>query len=441
MIPQLPRMFRVRQHFEGWSEQNPALKITKELERIRLQDRIVPGNSVAIAVGSRGIANLPAMVAAVVRHVKAVGGTPFIVPAMGSHGGGTAKGQIGVLESLGITSETVQCPIDATMDTRVVGYTAGGLPIHCDVRALDADRLIVINRVKPHTNFAGRYQSGLLKMLMIGLGKRNGAELYHRATSTESFDRLIEEIVPKLLQVRSLTVGLAIIENALEQTYSVEVVESDTLLDREPELLDKAKSLMPRLPFDHADLLIIDQIGKNISGTGMDTNIIGRKHNDKQAGEDEYPKLRHIYVRGLTPATHGNAAGIGLAEFCRSKILDEIDYEATRINCLTAGHVIAASIPMHYPTDKEVLSAAATQAGLATAPELKWMWIKDTLHLTDVICSEAFYSDAIRRDDLHILGEPQELEFGEDEQLTEMFVGESIPTSVNQTPPKDDVVS
>ena len=326
------------------------------------------------------------------------------------------------------------------METEIVGYTNSGLPIHFDVHALQTQRLILINRVKPHTNFSGRYQSGLLKMMMIGLGKRNGAEVYHRATHTFSFDRLIEEIVPKLLQVRPVSIGLAVIENALEQTYSVEAVEAEQLLQREPELLEKAGSLMPRLPFDQADLLIIDQIGKNISGTGMDTNIIGRKQNDKVAGEDEYPKLRHIYVRGLTDATHGNAAGIGLAEFCRSQILEQIDYEATRINSLTAGHVVAAAIPMHFDSDRQVLEAAAMQAGLATIEQLKWMWIKDTLHLTDVLCSEAFYEDAIRREDLDLLGEPEAIQFDEQGQLIEMFTGETIPTSIRQSTPKDDVV-
>lgn len=440
MNQNLPKLFRVRQHFEGSSEQNPALKVTKELERIKLQDRIERGQSVAIAVGSRGVANLPQIVAAVVRHVQAVGGVPSIIPAMGSHGGGTAEGQIGVLESLGITEAAMHCPITASMETEIIGFTNSGLPIHFDKHALAADHLILINRIKPHTNFSGRYQSGLLKMMMIGLGKRNGAELYHRATHTFSFDRLIEEIAPKLFQARPVMIGFAIIENALEQTYSVEAVESDQLLSKEPELLETAKSLMPRLPFDQADLLIIDQIGKNISGTGMDTNIIGRKHSDKAAGEDEYPKLRHIYVRGLTEATHGNAAGIGLAEFCRSRILDQMDYEATKINSLTAGHVIAAAIPMHFETDRQVLDAAAMQAGLATKEELKWMWIKDTLHLTDVVCSEAFYQDAIRRDDLDLIGVLEEIKFAEDGQLVERFTEQSIPTSVHLTTPKDDVV-
>ena len=431
-------MFRVRQHFEGASESAPASKVTQEFERIRLQERVSRGQSVAIAVGSRGISNLAEMVASVVRYVQAIGGEPRIIPAMGSHGGGTAEGQRGVLKSLGITAESMQCPIDATMDTRVIGETAGGLPIHFDAHAFEADHLILVNRIKPHTRFSGVYQSGLLKMMMIGLGKRNGAELYHRANQTLDFDLLVKQVLPKLLEARSVTVGLAIIENALDQTHLVEAIESHDLLDREPALLEQAKALMPRLPFDRADLLIVDQMGKNISGTGMDTNIIGRKQSDKVAGEDEYPKLKHIYVRGLTKETYGNAAGIGLAEFCRSDILNHLDYEATRVNSITAGHVTAASIPMHFPTDRQVLEAAATQAGLTLTTELQWMWIKDTLHLSDVMCSEAYYGSAMRREDLDILGEPMPITFGPDDQLIERFTGTDSPTSVNPKPRGND---
>jgi hypothetical protein len=441
MNPDLPKMFRVRQHFEGRSESDPAARITRELERIKLQDRVGRGQSVAIAVGSRGIANLPAMIEAVVRHVQAVGGIPFIIPAMGSHGGGTADGQRGVLESLGITEETMRCPIRANMETRVVAHTQDGLPIHFDSEACGADHLILVNRIKPHTRFSGRFQSGLLKMLMIGLGKRNGAELYHRATHTIDFDRLITRVVPSIMKARPVTVGLAVIENSLDQTYSVQAVEPDQLLDVEPDLLEQARSLMPRLPFDRADLLIIDQIGKNISGTGMDTNIIGRKQSDKAAGDDEYPKLRHIFVRGLTAATHGNASGIGLAEFCRTRVVDQMDYESTRVNSITAGHVTAAAIPMYFETDRQVLEVASTQAGLASAAELRWMWIKDTLHLSEVLCSEAYYGDAIRREDLDIRDEPSPIQFDATDNLLEAFSPEGDPTSVNPSHRTDDDVA
>ncbi len=435
----LPRMFRVRQHFDGRRLTDPAASVAHELERICLQDRIHTGESVAIAVGSRGIANLPSIVGAIVRHVRAVGGVPFIVPAMGSHGGGTAAGQTDVLKSLGIHPDSVGCEIRASMETRVVGTTTDGLPVHFDAITLEADHLILVNRVKPHTRFTGQIQSGLMKMMMIGLGKRDGASLYHRANQTIPFDRLISTVVPILIKARPVTIGLAIVENAHDQTFLIEAVEPDALLQREPELLELAQTLMPRLPFDRADLLVIDQIGKDVSGSGMDTNIIGRKLSDKAAGEDEYPKVRQIYVRGLTEKTHGNAAGIGIAEYCRSSILDEIDYHATRLNSLTAGHVTAAAIPVHFPTDGEVLYEAVVQAGLASPEQVRWMWIHDTLHLSDVLCSEAFYADALKREDLQIVQDLFEIPFDEDGQAIEPFGGDTAPTS--DTPnkqPRDD---
>lgn len=417
----LPKMFHVRQHFASARIADPAAKITAELERVRLQDRIERGQSVAIAVGSRGIASLPPMVDAVVRYVKAVGGAPVVVPAMGSHGGGTAEGQVDVLSRLGITESAVGCPIASSMETEMIGLSSDGVPVHFDRTALNANHLILLNRIKPHTRFTGRIQSGLLKMLMIGLGKRDGASVYHRANQTIAFDRLIRTVIPVILARRSVTLGIAVVENAFDEIGMIEAVEPDRLLDREPELLELASAMMPRLPFDRADLLIVDTIGKDISGTGMDTNIIGRKQNDKVAGEDEYPKLRHIYVRGLSEATHGNASGIGLAEFCRSDLVEQIDVEATRVNSLTAGHVTAAAIPVHYPTDREVLEAAITQSGLAPVEEIRWMWIRDTLHLGEVVCSEAFYNDADRRDDLDILDAPSPLRFDEAGQLIDIF--------------------
>lgn len=436
----LPKMFHVRQHFASERIADPAAKVTAELERVRLQDRIERGQSVAIAVGSRGIASLQPMVDAVVRYVKAVGGAPVVVPAMGSHGGGTAEGQIDVLSRLGITEAAVGCPIASSMETEMIGLSSDGVPVHFDRNALDADHLILLNRIKPHTRFTGRIQSGLLKMLMIGLGKRNGASIYHRANQTIAFDRLIRTVIPVILDRRSVTLGIAVIENAFDEVGMIEAVEPNRLLDREPELLEIASGMMPHLPFDRADLLIVDAIGKDISGTGMDTNIIGRKQNDKIAGEDEYPKLRHIYVRGLTEATHGNASGIGLAEFCRSDLVEQIDVEATRVNSLTAGHVTAAAIPVHYPTDREVLEAAITQSGLAPVEEVRWMWIRDTLHLGEVVCSEAFYNDANRRDDLDILDPPSPLRFDESGQLVEMFAPVEDTDSLGATERETDWV-
>lgn len=419
---QLPRMFRLRQHFDQRFLEDPPQALKEQWQQSGFADLIGPGQSVAVAVGSRGIAGLAELVLAFVECVRQAGGKPFIVPAMGSHGGGTAVGQRGVLESLGVTAERMGCEIRASMETEVLGTTVDGVPIHFDQQALQADHLFVLNRVKPHTRFTGRIQSGLLKMLMIGLGKRNGASVYHRANQQLPFDRMIETVIPVLMEKTPLRGGIAIIENSLDQTCWVEAITPDAMLSREGELLEMATKLLPVLPFNRADLLIIDQIGKEISGTGMDTNVIGRKEFDKNAGPNEYPKIHQIFVRGLTKATKGNAAGIGIAEYCRSSLVQEIDYNATKVNSVTAGHVTAAAIPAYFDSDLEVLEIATEQAGMASIDQLRWMWIQDTLHLEEVLCSEAYYAEAEQQANLEILDEPRSLEFDSQGQLVERFL-------------------
>jgi hypothetical protein len=419
MTVHLPQMFRLRQHFETTSLRDPAAAVTAQLAAAPLRDRIAPGETVAIAVGSRGITDIASIVAAVVRHVFQLGAAPFLVPAMGSHGGGTAEGQRDTLLRLGIDPQQLQCPIRSSMQTRRLGETADGIPVHFDEHALAADHLIVVNRIKPHTRFAGKYQSGLLKMLMIGLGKREGASIYHRGSHSIPFDRLIETVAPLIFRQRPVTLGVAILENALEQTAAIHLLAQEELLGREPELQREAQRQLAKLPFAECDLLIVDRIGKEISGTGMDTNVIGRKQSDKRAGPDEYPKVRQIYVRGLTAASHGNAAGIGLAEYCHARVLDQIDYDATRVNALTADHITAAAVPAHFPSDRTALEAAATQAGMRSGSQLRWLWIRDTLQLSEVLCSEALRGEAERRDDLQVLGPPSPLQFDAAGELIE----------------------
>lgn len=417
----LPRMFRVRQHFHQERLESPGIEMRRCWERASFVDKICSGDDVAVAVGSRGIANLAELVKGVIEGILERGAKPWIVPAMGSHGGGTADGQKQILESLGVTEEAMGCEIRSCMETEIVGETIDGVPIHFDRIALLAKHLVVLNRVKPHTRFSGSIQSGLLKMLMIGLGKRNGASTYHRANQQLAFDRMISTVIPVLMEKTPLLGGIALVENSLDETAHIEAVAPEHMLQREPELLGMATALIPRLPFARADLLIIDQIGKEISGTGMDTNVIGRKQYDKHAGLDEYPKIHQIYVRGLTEKTHGNAAGIGLAEYCRASLVKAIDYEATKINSITAGHVTAAAIPAYFETDREVLEIATEQAGLSAVDQLDWMWIQDTLHLGEVLCSEAYYEEATKRSDLELLGSPQPIEFGRDNQLLPAF--------------------
>lgn len=406
-----PLMFRVGQKFEGPRVDDIPGTVQAELKRLQLPDRIRPGQSVAVTVGSRGIANIHLVTKAAVAHLKSIGAKPFIVPAMGSHGGGTAEGQRAIVEGYGITEEFVGCPIRSSMETVVVCQTAEGIPVHFDRNAYEADHVLVCGRVKPHTGFVGDIESGLMKMMLIGLGKHNGAKIYHRAINDFSFPQIVRSVAGHVLKKCRVVAGLGIVENGYDETALIRAVHPEELEDREKELLVLAKQWMPRLPFKLCDVLIIDEIGKNISGSGMDTNVVGRKFNDRRAAEDEYPKVKRIIVRGLTEATHGNAAGIGIAEFCTRRCVEQINYAITSINCLTGGHPSGAMTPVYYDTDREVLDAAMSVIGLVSPPDAGVLWIPDTLHLAEVECSAAYWEQAQGRDDLTILTEPRELSF------------------------------
>ena len=404
-----PQLFRVHQTFDRPRVTDIPAEVQRELARLSLGQRIQPGQSVAITASSRGIANIHLIIKAIVEHVKSLGAAPFIVPAMGSHGGGTAEGQRGLIEGYGITEEFCGCPIRSSMETVVVCNAAEGFPVHFDKHAFGADHVIVCGRIKPHTGFVGDIESGLMKMMLIGLGKHNGAKIYHRAIMNYSFGQILRSVAREVLSRCRIVAGVAIVENAYDETAKIQAVAPHEFEDREKELLLLAREWLPRLPFKVADLLLIDEIGKNISGTGMDTNVIGRKYNDHVAWPDEYPKVKRVVVRGLTPETHGNATGLGIAEFCRSRVLREMDVKITRINCLTGGHPTAAMLPLDYETDREILDAALPTIGLVEPPDARLMWIRNTLHVAEVECSLAYYEEAKQRSDLQIVIPPRAL--------------------------------
>jgi hypothetical protein len=424
-----PRTFRLRQTFDAVRVEDVAGEVHAQLARLDLGRKVRPGERVAVTAGSRGIANIATITRAIVEHLNGLGAKPFVVPAMGSHGGGTADGQRRVLEAYGLTEATVGCPIRSSIETVVIGRIgdrpdfrvsengtvpltpAGGFPLHFDRLAFEADHVLVCNRVKPHTVFAGPIESGLLKMLTIGLGNPAGAAAYHRAILDFGFDRVVGNAAAEVLARCHILAGVAIVENAYDQTAQIEAVPPEQFNAREKELLILAKRWLPRLPFSHVDVLLIDHIGKEISGTGLDPNVVGRKFDDHKAVEGEFPKVKRIAVRGLTRASRGNAIGLGMAEFCRSHILDEIDVPATRLNGLTSGHISAVMTPLDYPTDREMLAAALGTIGLADPPDARLLWISDTLHLSELECSAAYLAEARQRPDLEILSEPRELPF------------------------------
>ena len=413
-----PEFFPVRQNFQKHAINDIPAAIAETVEQSPLSE-IKTGQRVAIAVGSRGIANLSTIISTVVQLVSDRGGRPVIVPAMGSHGGATSEGQKAVLASYGISSDQMGCPVDASMETVLVGTTSDGVDVHFDRVASEADHVVVVNRVKPHTRLAGKYESGLVKMLMIGLGKHRGAYLYHQVFPDydHRLELLAPEIVSMIVQQVPIIAGIAIVEDAFENTSHIEAIAASEFLSREPELLEMARNRMPRLPFDHADLLIVDQIGKEISGCGMDTNVIGRKTNDRSAAPDEFPKIRQIYVRSLTEKTAGNGCGVGIADYGHRKVVNALNEEVTRINCVTSAHVTAGAIPITFDSDQEVLDAVVSQTQATRRSDLNWLWIRDTLQLSELACSRSYWEAAIQRADLELLGEPSPLCFDDSGNL------------------------
>jgi lactate racemase-like protein len=407
----LPPFFRLRQTLQTPRVADIAGEVHKQLGRLRLGEKIKPGQSVAITAGSRGVANIHLITKAIVEVIKGLRAEPFIVPAMGSHGGGTAEGQCEVLASYGITEAFCGCPIRSSMETVVVCKTAEGFDVRFDRHAFGADHVVVCNRIKPHTGFVGDVESGLMKMMLIGLGKHEGAKIYHRAIHDYSFGQIVRSVAGRVLESCRIVAGLGIVENGDDETAVIAGVAPHELESREKELLVLAKKLMPRLPFDHIHLLMIDEIGKNISGTGMDTNVVGRKYLVHEAAPDEFPKVKRIFVRGLTEATHGNASGIGLAEFCTTRVLEQTNIKATRINCLTAGHISAAMMPLDFPTDRAVIETALPTIGMIEPEQAKIVWIRNTLELREMECSAAYLDEARQRGELQVLTEPRELPF------------------------------
>ena len=293
-----PKMFRLRQTFDARSVTDVAGETHRQLAALQLNQRIHAGQTVAITAGSRGIARIGEITRAVVDHIKGLGALPYIVPAMGSHGGGTAAGQAQLLEHYGITAAQMGCEIRASMETVIVDTTPQGIPVHFDKHASKADHVMIVGRVKPHTGFVGEVESGLHKMMLIGLGKHEGAKIYHRAIADYSFMEIITAVAASVIAKCRVVGGLAIVENAYDETALIEGVPPERFLEREKELLKLATQWLPRLPFARADLLIIDQIGKNISGTGLYTNVVGRKFNDHAGTDRDTVRCKRIFVRG-----------------------------------------------------------------------------------------------------------------------------------------------
>ena len=416
-----PRMLRIRQTFDARQISDVSGEVHSQLASLHLEQKVRTGQTVAITAGSRGIAHIDQIVRAAVDHVKSLGAVPFIVPAMGSHGGGTAAGQAQILEHYGITPEKMGCELRASMETVIVDRTPQGIPVHFDKHASQADHVLIVGRIKPHTGFVGDVESGLHKMMLIGLGKHEGAKIYHRAIADYSFMEIIMAVGASVIQKCRVVGGIGIVENAYDETALIEAVPPEKFLERETELLKLATRWLPRLPFPYCDLLIVDRIGKNMSGTGMDTNVVGRKYNDHAATDRDTVRCKRIFVRGLTDETHGNATGIGLSEFTNQRTVDAIDRKITAINCITGLHPTAAMIPIAFDSDRESISNALHTCGLVEPPQSKVIQIPDTLHLAEVLVSEAYLPQLAERGDLEQLSEPADMAFDQHGNLQDVL--------------------
>ncbi|MBS7607506.1 DUF2088 domain-containing protein [Candidatus Bathyarchaeota archaeon] len=410
----LPRMVRVRQKIHAPKIDDYISALKAELERAGLKERIKPGAKIAITAGSRGIAHIVEILATIVGEVKAAGGEPFIVPAMGSHGGATPEGQIEVLRRLGITPETVGAPIHASMEVEEVGRLSNGVPVYVDRLALRSDGIIVVNRVKPHTDFKGRIESGLMKMMVIGLGKQKGAEVIHRY-QLEGYHKLIPEAARLIMKRAPIIMGVAIVENARHEIALIKALKPEEIEEEEAKLLEIAKDLMARIPFREIDVLIVDEMGKDISGVGMDTNVIGRFWASPEEHEIRAPRIKRIVVLDLSEESNGNAVGIGLADLTTERLVSKIDFETTFMNCLTSTWPETAKIPPFLSNDRDAILMAIRCCGPIDPLKAKIVRIKNTLELEYMWISEGLY-EIVRQDKelserIEILGEPEDMQF------------------------------
>lgn len=407
----IPKMAKVKQTFDETKLEDVVGTLKEKLEEVK--DRVKPGDEIALAVGSRGIDALPEITGTTVQFLKDLGAKPFIVPSMGSHGGATGPGQKAVLEHLGVTEDSMGCEIRSSMEVVKLGELDNGLPIYMDKYASEADGIVVINRVKPHTAFRGKVESGIMKMISIGLGKQKGAEACHQL----GFKHMAEH-VPAMAKIaiekKPILFAVATVENAFDKVARLEVLKAEEIEEKEPELQSLSKKLLPKIFIDQIDVLIIDQIGKNISGDGMDPNITGRYPTPYAHGGPEVTKMA---VLDLTPETEGNANGVGTADFTTQRLVDKMDREATYANGLTSTVVGPTHISTAMPTDKAAIQAAIKTCNILDFTKVRMVRIKDTLHVGEIEVSESLLEDVKAHPNMEQISDLYELPFDDEGNL------------------------
>ncbi|TNJ61625.1 DUF2088 domain-containing protein [Paenibacillus hemerocallicola] len=408
-------MVKVKQKFPRPSipPDNIPQKINDILGQDDISSIILPGMRIAITVGSRGIRNIALITREIVRVLKEKGALPFIIPAMGSHGGGIAENQQKIIEEFGVTEAYCGCPIKSTMDTVQIGTTPEGHSVVIDRYAAEADGIVVLGRVKPHTAFRGEYESGLMKMMAIGLGKREGANACH-AAGWKHMRRLIPLFGNTILNHAKILFSVAIVENAFDETCLLEAIRKEHIAEREPELLVQAKQFMPRIWIEETDVLIVDKIGKNISGDGMDPNITGTFATPYASGG---LKSQKVAVLDVTDESHGVIIGAGMAHATTRRLFDKADLEASYINALTSTVFDVVRIPMILNSDRAAIAACIRASNEIDVRKPKIIRIADSLHMEYIYISEALLDEAASHSNLEIVGELQDMPFDENGNL------------------------
>jgi len=413
-----PKMIKIRQKVNNEYIKDIKKYLKKKFYHSGLISKIKNGDSVAITAGSRGITDIVPIITTLVEELKKLNAKPFIIPAMGSHGGATAEGQSLVLSEYGITQKKIGAPVYSSMEVVKLGETKSGIPVYIDKIAANTNHIIVINRIKSHTEFFGKIESGLTKMLVIGLGKHKGALTAHSYAVKFGYEKTLTDMGKVILENAPISLGIGIIENGYRKTYSIECVEPNDFIDKEKPLLNIAKKITPKLPFEIIDVLIVDEAGKDISGTGMDTKIIGRIRNIYEK-ELTKPKITRIVLRSLTKKTNGNAIGVGLADFITKSLADEIDMKATFVNTVTAVTPEKGRLPLICDSDKEAIKNAFATAGPINSKKIRMVRIKNTSELSEMYISEGLLDEVNNQPNIEIIGKGAKLEFSEGGQIIE----------------------
>jgi hypothetical protein len=411
----LPKFVRVRQQFDRPVLHDIGRAVQDQLTESGIRDKLGTGARIAVTAGSRGIANQVEILSAIVDGLGSAGAKPFIVPAMGSHGGASADGQRDLLEGMGVTEHSVGAPIESSMEVTRIGTSASGLPVYIDSHAAGADGIVLVNRIKPHVSFRGSYESGLFKMMAIGLGKQHGAQICHDL-GFAAMARNVEEFARTILAGSKIVGGVAVLENAFHETARIEAMSADRIPDREPVLLKEAQKLSACLYLDEIDVLVIDQIGKDISGTGFDTNVVGRYHSPAAAGGGG-PNPKRLVVLDLTEASHGNANGVGIADFTTERLYRKIDFEQTYPNSLTSTVPLAGKIPMVLPNDRLAIQAAIRTSNRSDKSSATVVRIRNTSNVNEILVSENLADTAAASRSMEVLGPAEALSFDPSDNL------------------------